>query len=279
MKDLFNLAGDVATLQHYIGSRISPYMKLKRTPSEEFNFAHTEALAIEAAIVIYSYYDEEMDMTTEIDHLQLKFNHFKPGISLIISSLSPREQEDLAREINRLHFQLLLKFKFVKAAIRQMCPGISASSTLDHTTVKSAEFFFLLTLRGFRIVTTEEESVMCLSYEDAVDSDKCRKVNLVLRFLTTYLSIKSEGSLMDLIKHKASLKAEVIDLIESSHEELALLRAILMDLLKQHTDSNKLDDLLMHAEVNARKLARISGSCYGSSTMRSNNEKNKAFII
>ncbi|MCD9638199.1 hypothetical protein HAX54_022022 [Datura stramonium] len=105
-------------------------------------------------------------------------------------------------------------------------------------------------LRGFRIVTTEEESVMCLSYEDAVDSDKCRKVNLVLRFLTISLNlIKSEGSLMDLIKHKASLKAEVIDLIESSHEELILLRAILMDL--SQTDSNKLDDLLMHAEVNA----------------------------
>lgn len=29
-------------------------------------------------------------------------------------------------------------------------------------------------LTRFRIVTIEEESVMCLSYEDAVDSDKCR---------------------------------------------------------------------------------------------------------
>lgn len=141
-------------------------------------------------------------MTTEIDHLQLKFNHFKVEVDLIhllnseatiiaplkdlidyvrkeliflgtflinsleqckeqpkitdfltliqsvtsqawsiISSLSHDiEQEDLAREINRLHFQLLLKFKFVKAAIRQMCPGISASSTLDHPTINLLNF-------------------------------------------------------------------------------------------------------------------------------------------
>lgn len=51
------------------------------------------------------------------------------------------EQEDLVREmINCLHFQLLLKFKFIKAAIRQMYPSISASSTLDHPTISLLNF-------------------------------------------------------------------------------------------------------------------------------------------
>ncbi|XP_016492709.2 putative late blight resistance protein homolog R1B-12 [Nicotiana tabacum] len=396
-------------------------------PLEEFNSlqSHIEALAIEAATVIYSScYDEEMDMkTTEMDHasffFQLKFNHVKLEIHLIqklngeailaplyelidyvreelilsriflmdsleqckehtkitdlltliqsvtsqawsvINSFShDSDHEDLAMKISPLHFQLLLKFKFIKAAIRQMCPSITASSTQDHPTINLLNFlpinfevidsyfsmlkssktsssymptidkflmgfheyilgnlllkdetyltftvanevkkFFhglllLVTylfdplvqsigcmkqndlLTGFGTIVLVAESAICLIYEDAVDSNKSRKVNLVLQFLTiAFKLIESEGSLMDLRKHKATLKAEILDLIGSAHEDLVFLRAFLMDVLSQHTELNELHGLLLHAEATAHKLAQISGSCCesfmdGSSTER-----------
>lgn len=59
----------------------------------------------------------------------------------IISSLSHNaKKEDLSREINCLHFQLLLKFKFIKAVIRQICPKISASSSLDRPMINLLNF-------------------------------------------------------------------------------------------------------------------------------------------
>nr|XP_009790398.1 PREDICTED: putative late blight resistance protein homolog R1A-4 isoform X3 [Nicotiana sylvestris] len=267
------------------------------------------------------------------------------------------EQEDLVREmINCLHFQLLLKFKFIKAAIRQMYPSISASSTLDHPTISLLNFLpmnfevidsyfsmlkssntssphrpmmdevlmgfheyilknlllkdetnltftiagevkkfyggllLLVTYlieplvphiecreqnnvsMGYGTIAIEAQSAMSLSYEDSMNSNNCREVNLVLQFLTVaFWLIKSEGSLMDILKHKATLEYQVLDLIESAREELIFIRSILMDLLRQHTELNKLDDILMHAEVTAKKLAILSDSCYeifqdGSST-------------
>ncbi|XP_060214919.1 putative late blight resistance protein homolog R1B-23 [Lycium barbarum] len=259
------------------------------------------------------------------------------------------EQENLAREINSLHFQLLLKFKFIKAAISQMCPKISASSTLDHPTInllnflpinfevidsyfnmlKSSKasssdvpmihevfmgfheyvlgnlflkdetsltvtvanevkkFFYGLLLlvtylfdplvqgigcmkkngllTGFGTLAIEAESAICLIYEHAVDSNKSRKINLVLQFLAVaFKLIESEQSFMNLLKHKTALKAQILDLIESAHEELVSVRAFLMDVFTQHTELNELHDLLMRAEVTAHKLAQISSSCYDS---------------
>nr|XP_016439419.1 PREDICTED: putative late blight resistance protein homolog R1B-23 [Nicotiana tabacum]XP_016439420.1 PREDICTED: putative late blight resistance protein homolog R1B-23 [Nicotiana tabacum] len=399
----------------------------ERIPLEEFNSLqpHIEALAIEAAIVIYSCYTEDMDLkTTEIDHvlflLQLKVNHVTVDVHLIkllnseaaiisplgnlidyvqeelallgtflmvlldqckeqpeitdfltlIQSVTDRAwsvidslshcsvQENLAWEINRLHFELLLKFKFIREASRQMCPNISASSTLNHPTINLLKFLPLnfkvidtyfsmlksskapssqspkmdeiligfheyildtlllkdetyLTftvaneikkyyygllllvmylvdppiqsigwmkqndfLTGFGTIAIDAESAIYLIYEDAVDKNKSRKVNLVLQFLTLTLKlIKFEECLMDLLKHKAALKAEILDLIESAHEELIFLRAFLMDVLVQHTELNELHDLLMHAEGTADKLGQIIGSCYesfkdGSSTQK-----------
>ncbi|XP_060214920.1 putative late blight resistance protein homolog R1B-17 [Lycium barbarum] len=396
---------------------------LESTPLEEFNSiqSHIEALAIEAAIVIYSSYDKEM--TTEMDHVsflfQLKFNHVKLEIHLIqmingeaiiaplrdlidyvrekliflrtflmdlleqckehtkmtdlltliqsvttqawsvINSLSHDSDHKLvATKINPLHFQLLLKFKFIKAAIRQICPSISESSTSNHPTInllnflpinfevidsymsmlKSSktsssdipmihEFFMgfheyildnlllkdetystfivadqikkffhglllLVTylfdplvqgigcmkqndlLTGFGAMVVQAESAICLIYEDAVDSNKSRKVNLVLQFLTiAFKLIESEQSFTDLLKHKATLKAQILDLIESANEDLVFLRAFLMDVLTQHTELNELHGLLKHAEATAHKLAQISGSCYESFIDGSNTER------
>ncbi|XP_016488690.2 putative late blight resistance protein homolog R1B-16 isoform X1 [Nicotiana tabacum] len=395
-------------------SRYLRDIEIEFTPLEEFNSLQSNivALAIEAAIAIYSSYDEEMDETTEMKrvffHLQLKFSHVKLEACLIkllnsestivaplkdlihyireeliflgtflmdslekckeqikitdfltlIQSVTSQawsvtlshdsEQEDLSRQTNRLHVQLLLKFKFIKAAIRQMCPDISALSTLDHPTIdllnflpinfevidsyfnmlKSSKapssdspkmdeilmgfheyiisklllkdetnftftaanedkFFYnglllLATylvdplvhhsgghkkednlLTGFGTVAIESESAICLSYEDVVDSNKIRKVNLVLQFLTiAFKLIESQRILMDLLKHKATLEAQILDLIESAHEDLIFLRAFLMDLLMRHTELNEVHDLLRHAEGTANKLVQVCGFCY-----------------
>lgn len=57
-----------------------------------------------------------LSMTTEAD-------------SFITSLSLDSEEGELTRKINLLHFQLLLKFKFINAVIRQVCPFFSASST------------------------------------------------------------------------------------------------------------------------------------------------------
>ncbi|KAK4357510.1 hypothetical protein RND71_023120 [Anisodus tanguticus] len=83
---------------------------------------------------------------------------------------------------------------------------------------------------------------------------------------------------MNILEHKPTLKAQILDLIENAHEEIVFLRAFLMDVLTQHTYLNKLHDLLMHAEVSAHKLAQISGSCYGCFTDGSSTEKMRLWL-
>ncbi|PHT33411.1 hypothetical protein CQW23_25211 [Capsicum baccatum] len=102
-KDLMELLGHNASWKVTFDDRIPwlkqglPYLSTflhdiasKRTPLEEFNSlqSHMEDMAIEAAIVIYSSYDERMNVrSTEIDRKhflwQLKFNCVKVEIGLI----------------------------------------------------------------------------------------------------------------------------------------------------------------------------------------------------
>ncbi|XP_006348601.1 putative late blight resistance protein homolog R1B-23 [Solanum tuberosum] len=290
------------------------------------------------------------EQTKITDFLTLNQTVTNQAWSVIKSLSRDSKQEDMAREINHLHFKLLLKFKFIKAVIRQMCPNISSSSTLDHPTIDLLNFLpidfgvidsyfsmlkssktqsshipkvdevlmgfheyilgnvllkdesysmftvanevkkyyygllLLVTylveppvqinecvkqndfLTRFGTLSIEAESSICSIYKEAVDSNKSRKGNLIIQFLTIAFDlIKSEGSLMILQQQKATLEAEILDQIESVHEELIFLRAFLMDVLTQHTQLNELHDLLMHAEVTSHKLGQISCSCYGSS--------------
>ncbi|KAH0636309.1 hypothetical protein KY289_036224 [Solanum tuberosum] len=256
------------------------------------------------------------------------------------------EERELMNKINLLHFQLLLKFKFIKAAIRQICPSFSASSTPDHhviyplnflptyfgaidsyfTKLKSSsdspktdevllrfhEYIFenlllkdeadqKLTdsdkLKGFYhslllLVTLlsdppiqyieckkqnnllweigtlaiKAEAAIHLSYEDSSQSNKSRKVNLLLQLLTVaFMLIRCEGKLTDQLKHKAILETEFLNLVENAYEELIFLRIFLIDLLGQQTiELNKSDGLLMHAEVAAHKATLISTCSYES---------------
>ncbi|KAF3656185.1 putative F-box/kelch-repeat protein SKIP11-like [Capsicum annuum] len=120
-------------------------------------------------------------------------------------------------------------------------------------------------LTRFGTFAIDAESALCLIYEEPVDSNKSRKVNLVLQFLMiSFELIKSEGNLMVLLQQESTLKAEIMDVIECVHKELILLKAFLVDVLTQHTELSELHDLLMHAEVTAHKLGQICSFCYGS---------------
>ncbi|CAN4094682.1 unnamed protein product [Withania somnifera] len=270
--------------------------------------------------------------------------------SVINSLYHNSKKEGLDREIILSHFQLLLKFKFIKAAITQIYPIASASSTSNHLVMINLLNFFpidfevidiyfsmlkssktlslgspkmdeiliglhdyildslnelpnneadvafadkgkrfyqgLLLLVTFLVdppiqyieckkqndllteietVALEAKAAICSSYEDVANSNESKKVNLEIHLLTvTFKLIKSEGNLIHLLKHEATLEAQILVLIENIHEELIFLRAFFMDLLRQHKELYKLHDLLVHAEVTAHRAALISGSCYES---------------
>nr|AAT39951.2 Disease resistance protein, putative [Solanum demissum] len=117
-------------------------------------------------------------------------------------------------------------------------------------------------LTEIETIALEATDVIRSSYEDAVNRNESKKVNLEIKLLTVaFKLIKSEGNLTHLLKHKATLEAQIIALIEDTHEELVFLRAFFIDLLRQHKELYKLHDLLMHAEVTAHNAVLISGSC------------------
>ncbi|KAK4370927.1 hypothetical protein RND71_010402 [Anisodus tanguticus] len=115
----------------------------------------------------------------------------------------------------------------------------------------------------------EAEAAIRLSYEDALESRQSRKVSTLLHLLTAVFKlIKSERNLTDLLMHKATLEAQVLDLMENAHGELIFLRVFLMDFLRHRAKLDKVDDLLMRAEVSADKL--ISNCSYESTMVGRN---------
>ncbi|KAH0675426.1 hypothetical protein KY285_023227 [Solanum tuberosum] len=211
------------------------------------------------------------------------------------------KQEDLAWEMNRSHFKLLLMFNFIKAAIRQMCPTISASSSTEIYLLnflpirfEVIDSYFLsssghdnmdLVMMGFHeyiidnlllkdetdlsftvgdgvknfyygllllVTSLVDPLAQCSGFAIEDESVNSNKSNLVLQFLTVaFKLIESEtrlGYVLEGSLHKASLEA---------HEELIYLRVLLIYVLKQHTQLNELHHILMHAEVTAKKIAKI----------------------
>ncbi|PHU19335.1 hypothetical protein BC332_10486 [Capsicum chinense] len=111
-------------------------------------------------------------------------------------------------------------------------------------------------------------NVSCLTIYGTTGTETKRwKVNVVLQFFVESFKFVS------LLKHKATLSPQVLDLTEIAHEELIFLVAILTDLLRQHAELNQFHDLLMCAEVSVHRLSHISESFYGSFMDRGNNEK------
>ncbi|KAL3337212.1 hypothetical protein AABB24_029724 [Solanum stoloniferum] len=296
---------------------------------------------------------EISDFLQETEFVEVDASHVLPLVLSVateahscITSLSrDSEERELMSKINLLHFQLLLKFKLIKAAIRQICPSFSASTPdrrviyplnflptyfevidsyftklksssdspkMDEVLLSFHEYIFenlllkdeadlkltdsdklkrfyhsLLLLVSILVdpriqyteckkqnnllseigaLAIEAEAAIRLSYEDSSQSNKSKKVNLLLQLLTVaFLLIKCQGKLTDQLKHKAILETELLNLVENANEELIFLVVFLVDLLGQQTiELNKSDGLLMHAEVAAHKSTLISTCSYES---------------
>ncbi|KAJ8560581.1 hypothetical protein K7X08_022441 [Anisodus acutangulus] len=298
---------------------------------------------IESVKVDASLYKDQTQITDILPLVQSVTTEAESFISFLSHDSDAGEP---GREMNLLHFQLLLKFKFIKAAIRHICSIISASSKPDHPVIYPLNFLptnfeaidsyftmlkssktlsssdssktddifmgfheyilenlllkdgaslkladhgllvlvtFLLDppiqyieckkqndlLADIETLAIEAEAAIRLSYEDALDSSQSRKVSILLHLLTVaFKLIRLERNLTDLLMHKATLEAQVLDLMENAHGELIFLRVFLMDFLRRHAKLDKVDDLLMRAEVSADKL--ISNCSYESSMVGRN---------
>ncbi|KAH0754199.1 hypothetical protein KY290_024469 [Solanum tuberosum] len=313
----------------YLKVEISLFQKL-RLPESQMDCFQEELTSMKTFLV--DSLDKCKVQTQLTDVLTLVLSVTTEAESFTNSLSRDSEDGELARKINLLHFQLHLKFKFIREAI---CPFISASSTpvlpviyplnflptyveaissyftmlkssktspsagsptMDEVFMEFHEYIFenlllkveadleltdtdkvkrfyhrlmplvtlvvdppiqyiecqkqndLLTKIG--TLAIEAGAAIRLSYEDALDRSKSRKVGLLFQILTaSFMLIKCEGKLMDQVKHKAILETEFLDLVANAHEEIIFLRGFLMELLRQHTTKHdKSDDLLMHAE-------------------------------
>ncbi|KAH0671170.1 hypothetical protein KY289_025663 [Solanum tuberosum] len=273
--------------------------------------------ALEELMVVTTFLMDSLEQCKQqpkiTDLLTLIQSVTNEACSAVKNLLCYARREDLVWEMNRSHFQLLLKFNFIKAAIRQMCSTISASSTEIHLLnflpinfevigsylnpskkSSSGHHNMDLVMLGFHEyiidnLLLKHETDLSFTVADDVkkfydgllllltylldplsqcsgfgtiaieaESVNSNKSNLVLQFLTVaFKLIECERSLMDLQKHKATLEAHILDMIESSHEKLIYLRVLLIGVLRQHTVLDEFHNVLMHAEVTANKIAQI----------------------
>ncbi|XP_016456293.2 putative late blight resistance protein homolog R1B-12 [Nicotiana tabacum] len=243
--------------------------------------SYPQALAIEAAITIYSLYDVNLTNNTEIDNallpLQAKFSHLDVEIILLqklssensmkyyfleelifmrtflmdtldqckeqiqISNVLPlvlsvnsdagslinspsrdSKEGESARGINLLHFQLLLKFKFIKAAIRQI---ISAPER---------PMINLLNFLPTKFEAIDSYFTMLISSK-TYDSPKMDEV--FMRFHEYILENL-------LLEDEANLKLTDTDKFKRFHHGLLLLVTFLVDPPIQYIDCKKQNCLL-----------------------------------
>ncbi|KAH0674446.1 hypothetical protein KY284_025533 [Solanum tuberosum] len=241
----------VIKIRDYIEVRMA--IEYSGTPLKEFTSLQSliEALAFEVAFVIYSY-DEDLLFV-----LQPKLNHVNAVIELIQLRNSQETMTDPLKDLFDYAWEELIVVRtFLMDSLEQCKQQNKITDFLEliqfvtyevQTCSGCKKQNSLLT--GFGTIAIEAESV---------NSNKSRKSNLVLQFLTlVFQLIKCERRLMDILKHKATLEAHILDLIESAHEELIYLRVLLIDVLRQHTQLDELHHVLMHAEVTANKIAQI----------------------
>ncbi|MCD9641092.1 hypothetical protein HAX54_026964 [Datura stramonium] len=258
--------------------------------------SHIEDLASEAAILVYSFYDEDVDKAT-LFPLQVKFNHVKIEGDLIklheattvvslkdlidkvqqelmllrtflmdsleqcieqakitdvlslvqyvtteagsaINSLSnDLEQGDLVREIDIAYWQLLLKFKFVSAVIRQMCPVIFASSEPNHPMTKLLNFLPI----NFEVIDAYFSKLKS-SKTSSFDSPKIDEV--LMGFLEYILD-----HLQELLNDESSLIVTATNELKKFFQGLLLLVTFFIDTPIQYTECERQNDLLSEIET------------------------------
>ncbi|WMV28829.1 hypothetical protein MTR67_022214 [Solanum verrucosum] len=121
-----------------------------------------------------------------------------------------------------------------------------------------------LVLMGFHVYILDKLQLKNETSLTFTNTNEVKKFYYGLLLLVTYLFdplvqalklIEPEETLMDML-NKATLKAPILDMVESAHEELIFLRAFLMDVLRQQMKLNKYHYLLRNVEETANKLAK-----------------------
>ncbi|KAK4715628.1 hypothetical protein R3W88_013966 [Solanum pinnatisectum] len=204
----------------------------------------------------------------------------------VINSLSHNsKQGGLAKEIILSHFQLLLKFKFIKAAIRQMCPITSASSSSNHLIkinllnffpfdfeVIDSYFSMLKSSKTSSLGSSKMDEIFIGLHEYILDSlkvlpnnetnvvftDKRKRFYQGLLLLITFL-VDPPIQYIECMKQNDLLTEIETIALEAKDVIPFILRGCY--LLRQHKELCKLHDLLVHAEVTAHNAVLISCSC------------------
>ncbi|KAH0756290.1 hypothetical protein KY290_026560 [Solanum tuberosum] len=162
------------------------------------------------------------------------------------------KKEGLARETGWSHFQLLLKFNMLKFStiVSSDSPKMDLDLMgfhvyiLDKLQLKNETS---LTFTNTNEVKKFYYGLLLLKGQSCSSVFDCRALKLV----------EPEETLMDML-NKATLKAPILDMVESAHEELIFLRAFLMDVLRQQMKLNKYHHLLRNVEETANKLAQVN---------------------
>ncbi|KAG5604614.1 hypothetical protein H5410_026106 [Solanum commersonii] len=177
---------------------------------------------------------ELSDFQQETEFVKVDASHVLPLVlsvaseahSVITSLSCDSEKRELMRNINLLHFQLLLKFKFIKAAIRQICPSFSASSTPDHHVIYPLNF-----------LPTYFAAIDSYFTKLKFSSDSPKMDQVLLRF-HEYIFENL------LLKDEADLKLTDSDKLKRFYHSLILLVTLLVDPPIQYIECKKQNNIL-----------------------------------
>ncbi|WMV28842.1 hypothetical protein MTR67_022227 [Solanum verrucosum] len=190
--------------------------------------------ALEELIVVTNFLMDSLEQCKQqpkiTDLLTLIQSVTNEACSAVNNLLCYARREDLVWEMNRSHFQLLLKFNFIKAAIRQMCSTICASSTEIH-------------LLNFLPINFE----VIGSYLNSSKKSSSGHHNMDLLMMGFHEYIIDNL----LLKHETDLSFTVADDVKKFYDGLLLLLTYLLDPLSQ---SSGFGTIAIEAEsVNSNK--------------------------
>ncbi|KAK4339854.1 hypothetical protein RND71_041316 [Anisodus tanguticus] len=147
------------------------------------------------------------------------------------------EEGELERKINLLHFQLFLKFKFIKAVIRLICPVISSSSTPDHPMSDLLNFV----PNNFEVI----DSYCSMLKSSEISSSGNQKMDEVMLGFLEYILDDLRKLLHDGTKLISTLSNELKKLTQGV---IVLLLTFLADPPIQYIKCKKQNDLLIEIE-------------------------------
>ncbi|KAJ8569773.1 hypothetical protein K7X08_006350 [Anisodus acutangulus] len=290
-------------------ARIAPREDLTNYVLEEMIFLRT--LSMDAL-------EQCKEQTKITDFLTLIQSVSEQVTSHIVFANSYSKEEDLTRKINHLHFKLVLRYKFINAVIRQMSPGISASSIVDLPKKNLLNFLPInfgvidsyismlkssktsssgypkmdLVLMGFHEYILDNLMLKCETKMTFTNVDEVKMFYHGLLLLVTYfidplvqcIGLKKQNSLLTGFE---TMGIESYEAYADSNKSWTanLVLHFLTEAFKlveyegrQHIELTKLHDLLKNSKVTVHKLAQIRGAFYESFINGSSTEKTRLLL-